>query len=79
MPLEIAFTHVNRPLIYQIELKHIIKQITKIMGQSRVKIEPYYKKNLVDEAIYYNEEAPFVLLSEKSFLNLETMDVKYAF
>lgn len=57
---------------YKIELNQIIKQTTKIIGQSKVEREPYEKKVLVDGAIYYNEEAPFVLLSE-------TIDVKYDF
>ena len=79
MPSEIGFTHTDLPLFYRIDLKYINKQITKIMGQSRVKREPYDKKFLVGDAIYYNEETSFVLLSDKSFLNLETMDVKAAF
>ena len=43
-------------------------QIIKIMERSNVK----------REAIYYNEKNyPFVLLSKKSFLSLETMDIIY--
>ena len=40
------------------------------MGQNRVTRETYDKAILISKKIYYNEEAPLVLLSEKSFLNL---------
>ena len=49
------------------------------MNQNRVKKEPYNKKFLVVEAIYYNEETPYCLISETIAPNLETMDSIYAF
>ena len=53
-------------------------QIIKIMERSNIKREPYDKKFVTGEAIYYNEKNyPFVLLSKKSFLSLETMDIIY--
>lgn len=44
------------------------------MEQSRVKCEPYHKF-LYCEAICYNEEEPFCLISKTIVLNLELMDV----
>ena len=45
MPTSFAYAIVNPScsLFYQIDLKHINKQTTKIMGQKRVKREPYTK------------------------------------
>ena len=70
MSYEIALTYVDLPLFYNIDLDHIVRQISKIMGQNRVTREPYDKAILINKKIYYSEEAPLVLLLEKSFLNL---------
>ena len=45
------------------------------MEQNIVKSEPYDKKFLIGKSIYYNKETPFCLLTKKTFLNLNTMDV----
>ena len=49
--------------------------ISKIMEQNRFKKVPYNKNFSIGVAINYNEECSCVLLLEKSFLNLETMDI----
>ena len=49
------------------------------MGKKRVKKETCDKNFLGKKSIYYNEETPFCLISETIVLNLETMDVIYAF
>lgn len=59
------------PLFYETSLVYII---VHIMEQSRVKCKPYHKF-LYCEAICYNEEAPFCLISKTTVLNLEIMDV----
>ena len=47
------------------------------MEQNRVKRGPYNKEFLGRKSIYYHEETPSCLLTETTFLNLETMDVIY--
>lgn len=43
MPSQIAFSHIDLSLFYEIHLKQIINQISKVMGQNRVRKEPYDK------------------------------------
>lgn len=72
MPPQIAFNHIDLPLSYETDLNQNSKQIDKIMSKNRVKREPFDKNFLDGEALYYREE-------KKSLLNLETMDIIYAF
>ena len=72
MPPQIAFNHIDLPLSYETDLNQNSKQIDKIMSKNRVKREPFDKNFLDGEALYYKEE-------KKSLLNLETMDIIYAF
>lgn len=69
---QIAFNHTDLPLYYETDLNQNSKQIDKIMSKNRVKREPFDKNFLDGEALYYKEE-------KKSLLNLETMDIIYAF
>ena len=49
MPYEIALTYIDLPLFYNVDLDHIVKQISKIMGQNRVTREPYDKEILISK------------------------------
>lgn len=53
-------------------------EIKKIMGKMESKENHLIKYILGGEAVYYNEEALFCLISETTVLNLETMDIIYA-
>lgn len=50
----------------------------KIMEKMESKENHLIKYILRGEAVYYNEEALFCLISETTVLNLETMDIIYA-
>lgn len=54
MPSQIAFSHIDLSLFYEIHLKPIINQISKVMGQNRVRKEPYDNFFLIGEEIYCN-------------------------
>ena len=73
------FNRIYPFLIYKIDLNPVNGRISKIMERNRVTRDPYDKKILVGETIYYNKEIPSCLLSQKLFLNLETMDTIYPY
>ena len=78
MPNSLTIAIIDNPLPYETDLKYINEQINKIMNKNRVKREPFDKKVLVGKGkTLFNEQITFCLLSEKSFLDLEKMDVIY--
>ena len=70
----------KRMVICEMGAECILQYIDKIMKQNKIKRVHFDKKILDFHAIlvHYDESCPYCLLSQKIFLNLETMDVIHA-